>query len=131
MGYFSNSIVLCVLGIKRRGTSAKIVSTSNRRRFMDRELSQQYAEKNDVPMASFLSSIAVFHEVICQEYPGSIQDHPHIELCDDGSGSVVSFRTWIHCGDKYPHGVLFTFRSLPELVSEADRLMEKYGIKWN
>jgi len=97
---------------------------------MSKETSESVGRENNVSIASLFSSIHVFHEVMCDEYPGAVQDHPHIELHSDGSGSVMSRRTRTYSNkEKYPNGLLFTFRNLNELVAEADRLMKKHGVQ--
>ena len=88
---------------------------------MIRELSKQYAEKNEVDIGRFLSAIQVFHEVVDEEY--NMTGDCCIELFSDGSGTVIGP---IRFGSKR----LFSFTGLPQLVQKADELMEKYGIVW-
>lgn len=77
-----------------------------------------------------LCIIQLFHEVICEAFPGAVQDHPHMILFSDGGGHIVSTRTKRYNSDKYPDGVLFTFYGMDELVRKADELVAKYGKAW-
>lgn len=97
---------------------------------LTKEESIENAKSNKVPIEKLLTAIHVFHEVICDEYPGAVQDHPYIELYADGSGAVVSQRTLYYNPKKYPRGCLFTFYSLKSLVKEAKRLCKKHEIEW-
>ena len=98
-------------------------------REMSREMSEMYGKQNEVDISKFLSSIHIFHEVLCEEYPHAVQGHPHIELFDDGSGKVMNQRG-LYIDGEYVQKPLFEFINLKELVAEADRLTKKYNIKW-
>jgi len=84
---------------------------------LSRQLSKEYANKNNVSIEKLLTSIFVFHE--CGEF--LISSHPHIELFDDGSGRVIEPRT---------NKELFQFHTLVELVDHADYLIKKHKIVW-
>jgi hypothetical protein len=77
-----------------------------------------------------LCVIQLFHEVMSEEFPGSVKDHPRMDLYDDGSGYIVSMATKRYNGEKYPNGILFSFHSIEELVRKADELTDKHGKEW-
>ena len=96
---------------------------------LSKELSEKFAKDSDVSIQDLLTAIFVFHEVLNEEYPGCIQDHPFVELFSDGSGRVVSLRER-HYKNKYEDGILFVFRNLKELVAKSKELIEKHNVVW-
>ena len=82
---------------------------------INKQLSQEYAIKNEVSIEKLLTSIFVFHE------SGQCQGHPYLELYADGSGRVVEPRS---------NREIFSFQSLKDLVRYADDLIIKYKLVW-
>lgn len=86
---------------------------------------------NNVSIEDLLKAIHVFHEVIGKEFPTALQDHPFIQLCADGGGSVIGIRTMMYGISDYPGGVLFKFNTLEQLVTKAKELCKKHDIIWS
>jgi len=82
---------------------------------LSKQLSEEYAKKNETTIEKLLTSIFVFHE--CGENMG----HPYLELQSDGSGRVIEPRT---------NREIFRFENLKDLVCYADDLIQKHKIIW-